>query len=364
MRILVLSNLDMGLYKFRAELLEALIEKNEVIVSTPVGEYTDGLRQMGCHFIPCSVLERRSTNLTKDLKLLFFYCTLLKQVRPEVVLTYTIKPNVYGGIACALYKVPCIANATGLGTSIENGGVLAFITKNLYRIGLRKAACVFFQNESNRDLFIREGLVKGKTRLIPGSGVNLEQHCAEAYPDDKDGIHFLFVGRVMRDKGIGELLEAMRTVHAEFPTSKLDIVGSYEEDYSSAFKEAEKNGVHYLGPQKDMHFFYKNCHCTILPSYHEGTANVMLEASATARPVITTRVPGCSETFDEGITGFGCEAKDVDSLVNAICKFMNLSQAEREQMGKAAREKMKHVYDRNLVIRAYMEEINTITKED
>lgn len=362
-RILILANDAGGLYSFRRELLTALLEKNELAFCTPSAESATMLKDLGCTFISCDVLDRRSTNPARDLKLFTFYARLLKRERPDLVLTYTIKPNVYGGVACALNKTPYIANVTGLGTSIENGGLLAFITKNMYRIGLRRARCVFFQNSSNRELFIREGLVKGKTRLIPGSGVNLERHSAEPYPDDADGIRFLFVGRLMKDKGIGELLQAMRAIHEEFPQAGLNIIGGCEEDYSAALKQAERYGVRYLGPQSDVHTFYKNCHCVVLPSYHEGTSNVMLEASATARPVITTRVPGCRETFDEGVTGIGCEAKDAESLAEAMRRFMRLSQGEQEQMGKAARAKMEREYDRNIVIHAYLEEIQAIEKE-
>lgn len=364
MKILIFANNAGGLYGFRRELLLALIKEYEVIISVPPDEdYAAKLEALGCQYIPCTALDRRGTNPIGDLKLLTDYCAVIRSIKPDVVLTYTIKPNVYGGIACGMKKVPYIANVTGLGDSIENGGLLSLIAKTLYKTGLRKARCVFFQNQPNRELFQREKLIKGKTRLIPGSGVNLEQHCPEFYPDNATGVRFLFVGRVMKDKGVGELLQAMRSIHEEFPNASLDIIGGCEEDYSQALKQAERNAVRYHGPQSDVHSFYKNCHCVVLPSYHEGTSNVLLEASATARPVITTRVPGCQETFDEGVTGLGCEAKDAESLLNAMRNFLCLSQDEREKMGLAARAKMEREYDRNIVIRAYMEEIKVIEKE-
>lgn len=362
--VLIFANDAGGLYSFRRELLEALKNEYKVSFCTPASEITSKIEALDCHFIPCNALERRSTSPLHDFKLLRFYRALLNNVKPDVVLTYTIKPNVYGGVVCALKKVPYLANVTGLGTSIENGGLLAFITKNLYRIGLKKASCVFFQNASNRELFIGEKLVKGKTRLIPGSGVNLDQHCAEPYPGESDQIRFLFVGRVMKDKGIEELLRAFEIIHREHPETSLSVIGPYEEDYREAMHCAEEYGVRYLGPQSDVHGYYKACHCVVLPSYHEGTSNVMLEASATARPVITTRVPGCRETFDEGITGFGSEAKSAESLAQAMRRFLALSHEEKATMGLAARAKMEREFDRNIVIRAYMDEIQSITKED
>ena len=362
MRIVILTNADIGLYKFRKELVEQLCKENEVYIVLPDGEFIESLKQLGCKFIPFE-FNRRGTNPIADLGQVKRYAKLLKKLGPDIVLTYTIKPNVYGGIACQLARVPYLANVTGLGTTIENGGLLGFISTALYRIGLKKANCVFFQNKDNQKLFVDREIVKVTTSLIPGSGVNLNTHCVEPYPNVQDGIRFLFVGRIMKDKGIGELLEAIHQIHQENQNVTLDIVGWSDEDYSDVIKKAEYQGViHYHGLQSNVHPFYKRCHCVVLPSYHEGTANVMLEASSTGRPVITTRVPGCQETFDEGISGFGCDAKNTESLIEAMRKFLSLSQEEREKMGLAARRKMEIEYDRNIVLKAYQEEIEVNSK--
>lgn len=358
MRLLILANNDMGLYKFRRELLEELVKENEIFFCVPDGEFVELIEKIGCKFIPCNVLDRRSTNPIKDLKLISFYKKTLKEVKPDVVLTYTIKPNVYGGLVCGRMKIPYLVNVTGLGTTIENGGLLAIISIMLYRIGLKKAECVFFQNKENQKLFVDKGVVKGRSRLVPGSGVNLQTHILEPYPDDNDGIRFLFVGRIMKDKGIEELLSAIKEIHRENREIILDVVGFCDEDYSTALDEAVKEGlIINHGLQANVHPFYSDCHCAVLPSYHEGTANVMLEASSTGRPVITTRIPGCQETFDEGITGFGCEVQNTKSLIEAMKKFLLLTQDQRKTMGLAARTKMKKEYDRNIVLNAYKEEI-------
>ena len=357
MRVLVLANADIGLYKFRRELMEKLCAFHEVHIALPDGEFIEDLKALGCHYIPFE-FNRRGMNPISDLMQIGRYRKLLKEVVPDVVLTYTIKPNIYGGIACRRAKIPFLPNVTGLGTTIENGGLMAKLSTTLYKIGLKGATCVFFQNRDNERLFLDKKLVYGRTRVIPGSGVNLETHKIEPYPSDAEGVRFLFVGRIMKDKGVEELLAAIRKLHNENEHVILDIVGWSDEDYSEALKTTEAEGaVHFHGLQKDVHPFYKNCHCAVLPSYHEGTANVMLEASSTGRPVITTRVPGCQETFDEGITGFGCEAKDTESLVKAMRKFLETPQEKREAMGIAARQKMEVEYDRNIVLMAYDEEI-------
>jgi len=358
MRILVLANIGLGLYKFRRELLEELVKEHEVFFCIPEDEFVEPIKAIGCNYLPCYSLERRSTNPVKDYKLYREYIAVIKKTHPDIVFTYTIKPNVYGGLACQRLHIPYIANITGLGTTIENGGILAKISTTLYHAGLKEAKCVFFQNEENRQLFVGKGITKGRTVLIPGSGVNTGIHSVEPYPSDGEGIHFLFVGRIMKDKGIEELLSAMKTIHEERKDVFLDIVGFCDENYSAALGEAERQGYTvFHGKQSDVHPFYTSCHCTVLPSYHEGMANVLLEASSTGRPVIASRVPGCRETFDEGITGFGCEAKNTGSLVDAIRRFLALAQSEREKMGKAARKKMEQEFDRSIVIRAYMDEL-------
>lgn len=360
MRIVILTNADVGLYRFRKELIEELCKSNEVYIVLPNGDFIEQLKSLGCKFIPFE-FNRRGTNPIADIGQLKGYIQILKSLKPDIVLTYTIKPNVYGGMACEITNVPYISNVTGLGTAIENGGLMSLISTTLYRIGLKKADCVFFQNINNQKLFIEKGIVKERTRLIPGSGVNLQMNNQELYPDDEHGIRFLFVGRIMKDKGIEELLHATEEIIRKRSDIIVDVVGACDEDYMEQLNKAEKDGfIRYHGMQSDVHPFYKACHCTVLPSYHEGMANVLLESSATGRPVITTRVPGCKETFDEGITGFGCEARDVVGLKIAMEKFIELSNDKRSEMGQAARAKMEREYDRRIVIDAYKEEIQKL----
>ncbi len=360
-KILILANNDVGLYKFRKELIESLLDQGyEVYISLPAGYYVEKLCHMGCVFFDTPI-DRRGTNPITDLKLIFYYKTLIKNIKPDVVLTYTIKPNVYGGIACKSSNTPYIANVTGLGTSIENGGLLQKTTLALYTNGLRKAACVFFQNETNRQFFIDKHIVTGKTRLIPGSGVNLKYHCFEEYPDSDNIIKFLFIGRIMKDKGIDELLEAAQKVKCMYPNVQFDLVGYCEENYTKRLSDFENRGIiKYHGQQDDVHSFIKGAHAIIHPSYHEGMANVLLEAASTGRPVLASNIPGCRETFDEGVTGYGFEVRNTSALVNTIEKFIKLPYEDKKQMGIAGRAKVEREFDRQIVIDSYMEEINKI----
>lgn len=358
MKIMILGNSDVGLYKFRKELVQALTDcGDEVYLSVPEGEYMPLLEEMGCTFCRTPV-DRRGMNPFKDMRLLLQYDRIIRRLRPDIVLTYTIKPNIYGGIICRIRHVKYIANITGLGTAIEKKGTLSRVLLFLYKSGLKDAVQVFFQNETNRDFFNEKKLVR-KGRLIPGSGVNLEEHCYEEYPAESGGIRFLYVGRIMKDKGVGELLDGAEQLKKRYPDLCFDLAGGYdEESFRGRMEELEREGiVGYLGERKDVHSVIKVHHAVILPSYHEGLSNVLLEAAACGRPVLTADVPGCREAFEDGISGIGFQPKSSEALVCAVEKFLNLPYEEKRQMGMNGRRKMEKEFDRRIVVRAYMQEI-------
>lgn len=359
MRILIFANFGMGLYKFRKELLQRIVkDNNDVYVSFPQDEYVPLIESLGCKYIETKV-DRRGTNPLTDLQLLKKYIYILKEIKPDIVLTYTVKPNIYGGIACRITKTSYIANITGLGTAIENKGVIKNLTLRLYNLGLKKARCVFFQNESNKKLFLDKKIITTKTRVIPGSGVNLEQYNYESYPDPSIPIRFLFIGRMMKAKGIDELLNAAKTVKKKYPNVEFDLVGFCEEEYLDKLNKLSDDGIiTYYGQQDNVHEFIKNAFAIILPSYHEGTSNVLLESASKGRPILASRVTGCKETFDEGKSGLGFEVKSTSSLINTIIKFIELPYKEKKEMGIAGRKKMEEKYDREIVIDAYLEEIS------
>lgn len=359
MKVLVLSNFGMGLYKFRKELLQELIKQgHEVFVSLPNDEYIPLLKNLGCEYIESKV-DRRGTNPLSDIKLLLSYIKIISKIKPNIVLTYTIKPNVYGGIACRITKTPYLPNITGLGTAVENEGLMQKFTLNLYKIALKNAKCIFFQNEPNRQFFIDRGIIKNKSKVIPGSGVNLEQHRYEEYPDDKENIRLLFIGRMMKAKGIDELIEAAKKIKENHENVEFHFVGFCEEGYSEELKELSSTGIiHYHGQKDDVHKFIKDSHATVLPSYHEGTSNVLLESASTGRPTLASNVIGCKETFDDGVSGIGFEVKNVEALISAIQQFLDLPHENKKQMGLAGRKKMEQQYDRKIVINAYLDQIS------
>lgn len=354
--VALLGNSDLVIYNFRRELVERLVEEgHRVILLIPQVVHREYFESLHCKIYETPI-DRRGTNPIKDYHLFRMYHSILKEERPDMVYTYTIKCSVYGGLAARLLRIPQIANVTGLGSAIKGGGLLKLVSVSLYRMGVKKAVCTFYQNQENMELCLKNKIVGKKYRLIPGSGVNLEQFLRMPYPEEKI-THFYYIARVMKEKGIDEYLEAAKAVHEKHPDTCFHILGFCEEDYLKTLQELENEGiVKYHGMQEDILSFQQLNHCTVLPSYHEGMSNVCLESAACGRPVITSRIPGCQETVEDGQTGFLCEAQSAQSLIEAIEKFLLLSNEERAEMGKKGRLKMEKEFDRQHVVDAYMEE--------
>ncbi len=363
-RVLFLVNHEVVIYNFRLELVERLLEDGyEVLISSPYGERIKGLEELGCISIH-TTMDRHGVSILQDMKLLMHYRKILKQYSPSVVLTYTIKPNIYGGIACRMQKIPYIANITGLGTAVEKAGFLQSFTSFLYKHALRNAQKVFFQNKENQAFFEKKRIAMGEQGLLPGSGVNLTKFQPLEYSSD-NSIEFVFISRIMKEKGIDQFLEMARVIKSKYPNTHFHICGFCEESYEGILHKLQKQGiVQYHGMVKDVREIHKKTHCTVLPSYHEGMANVLLEAAACGRPVLASNVPGCRETFDEGISGFGFEPRSVDSLIQAIERFIALSHEQKAEMGLAGRKKMEREFNRQIVVDFYMREIENILEEN
>ncbi|WP_165173738.1 glycosyltransferase family 4 protein [Adlercreutzia sp. ZJ242] len=359
MKILILANSDMGLYRFRQELIEALVaEGHEVVCSLPEGGMVAKIVDLGARFVPCCSLQRHGTNPLAELRLISFYESLLKDERPDIVFTYTIKPNVYGGMACGRLGIPYVVNITGLGTAVENGGALQAITLFLYKRGLAKAQKVFFQNEDNRDFMLGKGAVSGACDLLPGSGVNVDRFPALEYPDD-GRVRFLFIARIMKEKGIEQYLDAAEQIKKRHPDAEFHVCGACEPEYKGRLRQCQESGaIVYHGCVEDVLPLYEMASCVVLPSYYpEGMSNVLLESCACARPIITTDRPGCREIVDDWVNGFIVRERDSECLIQKMEAFLALPRDQRVEMGKAGRKKVRREFDRQIVVLEYLKEL-------
>lgn len=361
-KILILSNNCGGLVSFRKEVFEALLrEGHSLIVAAPEDYKTEIITEMGCQFVKIE-FNRQGTNPLADIILTYKYFRLIRNVRPDVVLTYTIKPNLYGGMACRFTGTPQLANITGLGIATEKPGFLRSLTTFLYKLGLRKTRMVFFQNKENQDYCLRNHLVVGPSRLIPGSGVNLEKYSVQPYPSGNI-IRFVYIGRVQRRKGIEQFLKAAETIKERYPHTEFHILGRCEEArYQSSLNDLSQKGIIiYHGLVKDTRPYLTDIHCTVHPSFYpEGMSNVLLESCATGRPVITTDKAGCKEIVDEGKNGYIVRQQDTADLIEKIERFIRLPQSQKEEMGQYARKKVEKEFNRAFVIEAYLNEIEKI----
>jgi len=357
MKVLLLTNSDVGLYKFRKEVMEELVKENEVYACLPSGDMIPQIEALGVKYIR-DEFNRHGTNPISEIKHYVQYKKVIQKVKPDIVFTYTVKPNIFGGAACASMKVPYVVNVTGLGTAVEKPGMMQKILIPMYKFGIRKAQKVFFQNEENREFMLKRDMVNGPHDLLPGSGVNLSQYHVLPYPKG-DTIHFLFAARVMKEKGIEQYLEAAEYIIKKYPHTRFHICGACEPEYAENLGKLERNRtVIYHGPVKDMVKMYEMTSCTVHPTYYpEGLSNVLLESCACARPIITTNRPGCREVVDDGVNGFVVREKDSADLIEKIERFLAKPVEERQQMGLAGRTKVEQKFDRRIVIDRYMAEL-------
>ena len=370
--IALLTNNDDDVYCFRKELIEALIADGyEMLISCPDGPKFELMKDIP-YIYDNPDIDRRGTNPVKDFGLLMHYRKLFKKYRPAVVLTYTAKPNVYASIAAHWMDIPVINNLTGLGSVVNESGMKQAFIMWLFKLAYQKSACMMFQNATNMQVAIDQGMVKGDYKLIPGSGVNTDRYPLQPYPaggDGKDGepIVFNYIGRVLHDKGVDDYIEAAKRIKAKYPQTEFNMLGfiepteiHYEEDLRIL---GEQGIVMYRGSQKDVKPWVARAHATIHPStYGEGMSNVLLESASMGRFIITTNNPGCQETLEHEKTGFIYQGGNVDALVETIERFLAMPNETRQKMGEAGRERVKALFSREFVIKAYKEKIIELLK--
>ncbi|SDC07040.1 galacturonosyltransferase [Terribacillus halophilus] len=356
--IVILSNHHSYTYNFRKEIIERLISDGyKITLVLPYGEKVELLKDMGCEYINLP-LDRRGMNPFRDIKLLRGYYKILKKINPLAVLTYTIKPNIYGGLVSRLLSIPFFPNVTGLGSAVEKETMLQKLLVFMYRLSYKKADCIFFQNHDNKNFFINKDIKHKKSIVIPGSGVNLEKFPILPYPKD-DKLEFLYISRIMKQKGIEEFISAAKHIKNKYPQTEFHIVGFCEEDYESELRELHKDRiVQYHGQQNDILPYLERTHCTVHPTFYpEGMSNVLLESAASGRPIITTNRTGCKEIVDDNLNGFIVKEQDHNDLINKIENFISLNYQKKKQMGIQGRIKVEKEFNRDIVVNSYSHEI-------
>jgi glycosyltransferase involved in cell wall biosynthesis len=345
-----------------------LDEGHQVTVLAPPDESVAKIEELGCRFVPLD-MNVKGLNPLQDFLLMRRMKKHFRVERPDLILSYTIKNNAFGAIAAKSLAIPFVPNVSGLGTAFLSGRALQLVTETLYRLAFKDLDVIFFQNSDDRALFLqRRIVVSEQARLLPGSGIDLKHFSPAPWPNS-DKVVFLMIGRLLRDKGIVEFVEAARAMHQRCPKIHFRVLGAIDAANRSAISAEqiqswiEEGIVEYLGVTEDVRPHIAASDCIVLPSYREGAPRTLIEASAMARPVIATDVPGCRAVVEDSVTGFLCAARDAVSLEQACERLASLSKPERIKMGLAARSKMASEYDEAFVVAAYQRTLSSIHNE-
>lgn len=361
MKILILANHYNTLRIFRRELLQKLSSLgHELVASLPETDEENKriIESYGCRIVVEPKMERRGNNPIKDLALLKNYIRLIKKEKPDKVITYTIKCNIYGAEAAKICKVPCYCNVTGLGSAFQNENFTKKMISAMYKFSMNKVERVFFENVGNKNTLVNQGIIKAeKAVVLPGAGVNVSEFCEVSYPSDNE-IRFIFVGRIMAEKGVDELFYVIKKLKQEYNNIQFDFIGWYEDDYEKTVKEMQERGlINFYGFQPNVKPFIEKAHCIVLPSWHEGMSNTLLEGASMCRPLITSNIHGCLEAVEDGKTGFLAEVKNKESLYDVMKRFIELPYEERKQIGVLGRQRMVEIFDKNKVVEKTLKEI-------
>lgn len=359
--IVLTGNTVFKLANFRSGLIKSLIEDgHKVTIIAPEDDLKGEVLSMGCNFLPIAMSRKGKSPLSEIMTLLGFIKTL-NNLKPDIVFSYTIKNNIYCGLACRLLGINFYPNVTGMGPAFGGKDLLSLILSKMYLIAFKKAGKIFFQNDIDLKTFVDLGICKiQQASLLPGSGVDLNSFRFREMPMEQDGIEILFLSRMIRDKGAELFAEAAGRVSKLRPNSKFTMIGPLEESGPDSvsideIKNWERNfGVTYLGAEKNVYKCIVKSSCVVLPTwYREGTPRTLLEAGACGRPIITTNTPGCRDVVIDGYNGFCIPPKNLDALVDAIVRFIDLSEFEKSLMGIRSRDNVEQRYDENIVINAY-----------
>lgn len=368
MKIVISLNTSWNIYNFRMNFIKALIEQgHEVHTVAPADDYTHRLRAAGCihHNVR---MDSRGANPVKDFGLILEFFFIYRRIRPDVILQYTIKPNIYGTLAAALLRIPVVNNVCGLGTVFLKKGIVSTVAVLLYKMAFRYPKKVFFQNPDDYKLFLERRLVPSEIAdLLPGSGVDLGRFHPVTYARNKE-FTFLLISRLITDKGILEFIEAVRKLKSKGLKAKFQLLGPKDPTHKRGIKprlidEWDRSGlIEYLGTTDDVRKFIQEADCVVLPSYREGTPRTLLEAASSSKPIVATDVPGCHNVVVHNYNGMLCQTKNADDLADKMQAMADLDDQALKQMGQNGRRKMELEFSESTVIQKYIKAIQTFKK--
>lgn len=366
MKIAIVLNTSWNIYNFRMGLVNALKENgHEVIAIAPKDEYTHYLIEAGCSYEEVT-MDSRGANVVKDLALIFELWSIYRRTKPDVILQYTIKPNIYGSLAASLLRIPTVNNVCGLGTAFLNKGIVSKIAMGMYKLSFKFPKLIYFQNNDDKHFFEENKIIKdNETQVLPGSGINLK-HFQPSKKAENKKFTFLLISRLIHDKGILEYIDAIKYLKEKGVEASFQILGNKDTEHRRGISEdiingwIENNTVEYLGGTDDVRPFINKADCVVLPSYREGTPKSLLEAASSAKPIVATNVAGCTNIVQDNVNGLLCNVKDSKDLANKLEAMSNLPKTRLEEMGKESRKIVEDRFDEQIVIESYLNTISSL----
>jgi glycosyltransferase involved in cell wall biosynthesis len=360
MKIAIVLNTSWNIHNFRMGLIRTLLKNgHEIVAIAPEDEYSVKIQEAGCSFERVT-MDSRGANPVKDFGLIIELFRIYRRIRPDIILHFTVKPNIYGTFAARLLNIPTINNVCGLGTVFLNKGIISVIAKLMYKLAFRYPNKVLFQNDEDLDLFIRDRLISmEKTDLIPGSGLDLQKFTPREKRKNEKFV-FLLVSRLIYDKGIVEYINAIRKLKPLGLNAEFRILGAIDEEHQRGIPASmvgswiDEELISYHPKVQDVRNHIREADCIVLPSYREGTPRSLLEAAGMAKPIVTTNVAGCNSVVKNNNNGFLCNLKDVDDLAEKMEKMYSLPESDREEMGKNGRKIVEQYFDESIVINKYI----------
>ena len=369
MKIAIVLNTSWNIYNFRLGLVKKLITKgNSVYAIAPHDEYSEKLENIGCRYIPIR-MDSRGINPLKDIALIVELFAIYRKIKPDVILHYTIKPNIYGTMAARLLGIPVINNVCGLGTAFLKKNILSKVAATLYKIAFRSSRKIFFQNDEDKIFFEKAKIVrKDQAEVLPGSGIDPEIFKSSGRIVKNKKFTFLLISRLIHDKGVLEYIDAIKILKEQNIDANFQLLGKKDPKHRRGIPEElinqwmANNVVDYLGSTNDVKPFIENADCVVLPSYREGTPRTLLEAASFSKPIIATRVAGCTNIVVDNQNGFLCKVKNSKDLADKMKKMAGLDETKRAEMGKKGRKRIEQVFDEKIVISKYLYAIDKLAR--
>jgi len=370
MKLLISSNTAWYLYNFRLKLAQVLADQgHDVVFLSPEDGYEKKLKEAGFRHVPVKI-DNKGKNPIRDLLTYFEYFSIFKKHKPDIILQYTIKPNIYGTLAAHRLKIKCINNIAGLGNLFISKTFFTWIAKTLYKTSQKHAFHIFFQNEDDMQHFLREGIIKKENtnyERIPGSGVDLLRFQPVPKKDEAH-VDFILIARLLWDKGVGEYIQAGRILKKKYPQARFKLLGFTDTKNPNAISKetvaswVKEDVIDYLGTSDHVEEILREIDCVVLPSYYrEGVPRSLLEAGAMGKPIITTDSVGCRETVIDGETGFLCKPKNIDDLAEKMKKIITMTPEERSTIGQKGHEYIARNFDESKIIERYLSVISQST---